>query len=310
MIDSVFMVLYNRKQRYKNRRGYALKSAIDIGSNSLRLLVTETTAGKVKVVRQDVQETRLGEGFREGELTSASIARTLDVLEQWENELTVDGIKVTSIFATSAVRDAANQEEFARLVKNRTGEELRILSGEEEAWYSFTGAVGGFDFPKENCMLIDIGGGSTEIAGFQDGKMQGFSMPFGAVRWKVMAYRRFDVKRAMATQITLHHFDHIDHFIGVGGTITTAGAVLGKVRQYTREAVHGKVLDYQTLQGLKARLSAMSLAERKQVPGMPEARADIILYGLEILEILFEILNIPELYISDWGILDGILADS
>lgn len=287
-----------------------MKSAIDIGSNSLRLLVTEEVAGKVKVVRQEVKETRLGEGFREGELTSASIARTLDVLEQWKKELAADGIADTVVFATSAVRDAANQDEFVRLLKNRIGENLRILSGEEEAWYSFTGAVGGFDFPKENCLLIDIGGGSTEIAAFESGKLRGFSMPFGAVRWKVMAYRRFDVKRMMATEITMHHFDHINHYIGVGGTITTAAAVLGNVGEYTREAIHGRVLDYKTLQALKGRLSAMTLAERKQVPGMPEARADIILYGLEILEILFEILNIPELYVSDWGILDGVLADT
>jgi exopolyphosphatase/guanosine-5'-triphosphate,3'-diphosphate pyrophosphatase len=274
------------------------------------LLVTEEVAGKIKVIRQEVKETRLGEGFREGELTSASISRTLDVLEQWKKELVLEGIENATIFATSAVRDASNRDEFVQLVKNRTGENLRVLSGEEEAWYSFTGAVGGFDFPKENCLLIDIGGGSTEIAGFENGKLNGFSMPFGAVRWKVMAYRHFDVKRAMSTQITLRNFDQIDHFIGVGGTITTAGAVLNSVTEYTRESIHGYALDYQTLQALKGRLSAMTLEERKQVTGMPEARADIILYGLEILEILFEILNMPQLYISDWGILDGILADT
>ncbi len=286
-----------------------MKAAIDIGSNSLRLLITEEVAGKVNVLRQEVRETRLGEGFREGELTSASIARTLDVLARWKQELLAIGLKHPMIFATSAVRDAANQEEFVRLIKNRTDEDLRILSGEEEAWYSFTGAVGGFAFAKENCLLIDIGGGSTELAGFENGKLTAISMPFGAVRWKVMANRRFDVKRAMATQITLRHFDRIDHFIGVGGTVTTAAAVLGRVAAYTREAVHGRIIDYQTLQELKGYLSAMTLEERKQVTGMPEARADIILYGLEILEILFELLHIPQLYVSDWGILDGILAD-
>lgn len=309
MIDSVFTLLYNRRVKKSKGEGINVKSAIDIGSNSLRLLVTEVVNGKASVVRQEVRETRLGEGFREGELTSASIARTLDVLAQWKKELVAEGLDHPVIFATSAVRDAANQQEFVRLVKNRVGEDLRILSGEEEAWYSFTGAVGGFDFPKENCLLIDIGGGSTELAGFENGKLTGFSMPFGAVRWKVMAYRRLEVKRAMATQITLRHFDRIDHFIGVGGTITTAGAVLGNVAVYTRDAVHGRAIDYQTLQELKGRLAAMTLAERKEVTGMPEARADIILYGLEILEILFEILNIPVLHISDWGILDGILAD-
>lgn len=282
-----------------------MKAAIDIGSNSLRLLITDRN----KVVRQDVCETKLGEGFREGELTSASISRTLDVLEKWKRETLAAGIPDVTVFATSAVRDAANRDEFASLVRNRTGENLRILSGEEEAWYSFSGAVGGFDFPKENCLLIDIGGGSTELAGFENGKLKGISMPFGAVRWKVMAYRRSEVKQKMSAQITLCRFDNVKHYIGVGGTITTAGAVLGEISSYSREAIHGKSLDYTLLEKLKRNLSALPLEERKKVTGLPEARADIILYGLEILEILFEILNIPQLYISDWGILDGILSE-
>ncbi|MBR5328862.1 MAG: Ppx/GppA family phosphatase [Firmicutes bacterium] len=287
-----------------------MKSAIDIGSNSLRLLVTEEVNGTTRVVRQDVEETRMGEGFKEGLLLDASMERTLKVMERWKKELVAEGMEHTLIFATSAVRDAANGKEFAKMVKERTGEELRILSGDEEAWYSYSGAVGGFDFPKEECLLIDIGGGSTELAGYGNGKLHGFSMPMGAVRWMVMDAKREEVKRMMATSVTLNRFDNAKHFIGVGGTITTVGAVLGEVGEYTREAIHGRTLKYRDLMELKHRLSGMTLEERKKVVGMPEKRAEIILYGMEILEILFEILNIPELYISDWGILDGILAES
>lgn len=293
-----------------SKGGFTVKAAIDIGSNSLRLLITEEVDGKVKILRQEVRETRLGEGFREGELTSAAIARTLDVLTRWQQELVAMGLAHPVIFATSAVRDADNQQEFVGLLKNRTGEDLRILSGEEEAWYSFAGAVGGFAFAGESCLLLDIGGGSTELAGIEKGKLSAISMPFGAVRWKVMAYRRLDVKRAMAAEISRRHFEGIDHFIGVGGTVTTAAAVLAGVPVYTRDAVHGRVIDGRTLRELKGRLAAMTLEERKQVTGMPAARADIILYGLEILEILFELLHIPQLHVSDWGILDGILADA
>lgn len=287
-----------------------MRSAIDIGSNSLRLLVTENINGATRVVRQDVEEPRLGEGFREGILTEASMERTLSAMEKWKKELVAMGMEHTPIIATSAVRDAANREEFAAMVKARTGEDLRILSGDEEAWYSFSGAVGGFDFPKEECLLIDIGGGSTELAGFENGKLNGFSMPMGAVRWQVMNAKREEVKRMMATAVTLRRFDNIKHFIGVGGTVTTVGAVLGGITEYTREAIHGKILTYKELTELKFKLSAMTLEERKAVPGMPAKRAEIILYGMEILEILFEILNINELYISDWGILDGILAET
>lgn len=287
-----------------------MKSAIDIGSNSLRLLVIEEVNGVRRVVRQSVEETRMGEGFREGRLLDSSMERTLDVIEGWKKELVSEGMANTLIFATSAVRDAVNGADFARMVKERTGEELRILSGDEEAWYSFSGAVGGFDFPREECLLIDIGGGSTELAAFEHGKLHGFSMPMGAVRWLVTNAKREEVKRMMATAVTLHHFDSVKHFIGVGGTITTLGAVLGGITEYSREAIHGRILCYRQLQELKHCLSAMTLEERKAVVGMPEKRAEIILYGLEILEILFEILHISEIYISDWGILDGILWES
>lgn len=287
-----------------------MKSAIDIGSNSLRLLVTEDCGGFTRVVRQDVEETRMGEGFREGRLLEASMERTLGVIEGWKRELVSMGMPHTLIFATSAVRDAVNGKAFAAMVKERTGEELRILSGDEEARYSFFGAAGGFDFPPEECILIDIGGGSTELAGFENGKLHGFSMPMGAVRWQVMNARREDVKRMMATAITLCRFDRPKHFIGVGGTVTTVGAVMGEITEYSREAVHGRILRYGELLEWKQRLSAMTLEERKAVAGMPEKRAEIILYGMEILEILFEILHISELYISDWGILDGILGEA
>lgn len=287
-----------------------MKSAIDIGSNSLRLLVTEEINGVTHVVRQDVEETRMGEGFREGRLLDSSMKRTLDVIERWKKELVAEGMGNPLIFATSAVRDAVNGDDFARMVKERSGENLRILSGDEEAWYSFSGAVGGFDFPKEECLLIDIGGGSTELAGFENGRFRGFSMPMGAVRWQVMNAKREEVKRMMATSVTLCRFDSVKHFIGVGGTVTTLGAVLGRISEYSREAIHGRTFCYRQLQELKHELSAMTLEERRAVVGMPEKRAEIILYGMEILEILFEIFNIPEMYISDWGILDGILCEN
>ncbi len=286
-----------------------MKAAMDIGSNSLRLLVCEKTSSGMKLIRQSVEETRLGEGFREGILTEASMARTLAAIVSWQEELRELGVDDLTIFATSAVRDAANREEFRSLLKEKTGVDLRILSGEEEAWYSFSGAVGGFDFDKQQCLLIDIGGGSTELAAFQRGKLKGISIPVGAVRWKVMNLRREEVKARFASTLTLNHFDDVRHFIAVGGTVTTAGAVLGEIAEYSREAIHGRSLDYTTLTRLKRRLAAMTTEERKKVVGMPEKRADIILYGLEILEILFEIFNIPLVWISDYGILDGVLSE-
>ncbi len=283
-----------------------MKAAIDIGSNSLRLL---QVGDDHQLVRQKVAETRLGEGFREGAITSAAIGRTLEVLDLWNQELVGKNIKDVRVFATSAVRDASNREEFAQIVENRISRPLRILSGEEEAWYSFNGAVGGFDFPAESALLIDIGGGSTEVAAYENGQLKGISMPFGAVRWKVMAYRRAEVKRVMKAKLSRCHFDGPQHFIAVGGTATTAAAILNHVGNYQRSAIHGKTINRENLKKLSDRLAAIPLEERKEVVGLPEARADIILFGLEILDILFELMEIPFVTVSDWGILDGILMD-
>lgn len=283
-----------------------MKAAIDIGSNSLRLL---QVGDDHQLIRQKVAETRLGEGFREGEISSAAIGRTLEVLDLWNQELVGKNITDVRVFATSAVRDASNREEFCQIVENRIRRPLRVLSGEEEAWYSFHGATGGFDFSAESALLIDIGGGSTEVAAYENGRLKGISMPFGAVRWKVMAYRRAEVKRAMNASLARCHFDNPKHFIAVGGTATTAAAIVNHVADYKRSAIHGQTIDCSTLTELQEHLAAIPPEERKNVVGLPAARADIILFGLEILDILFELLDIPLILVSDWGILDGILMD-
>ncbi|MEG1822693.1 MAG: hypothetical protein RR233_07255 [Clostridiales bacterium] len=283
-----------------------MRGAIDIGSNSLRLLKVDD---KHNLIEQKVAETRLGEGFREGSISSAAIARTLKVLDLWNKELQTENIQDLVVFATSAVRDARNRKEFAQLVENHICCPLRILSGEEEALYSFNGAVNGFSFNNKECLLIDIGGGSTEIALYEKGNVQGISMPFGAVRWKVMAYRRNEVRRVMERKISHLELANVKHFIGVGGTITTAAAILNNISIYKRELIHGKTISKKALDKLQSHLGNMTLAERKEVVGLPEPRADIIIYGLEILEILFDLLNIEEITVSDWGILDGILDE-
>ncbi|MEG1867467.1 MAG: hypothetical protein RR219_00855 [Clostridiales bacterium] len=283
-----------------------MRGAIDIGSNSLRLLKVDD---KHNLIEQKVAETRLGEGFREGSISSAAIARTLKVLDLWNKELQTENIQDLVVFATSAVRDARNRKEFAQLVENHICCPLRILSGEEEALYSFNGAVNGFSFNNKECLLIDIGGGSTEIALYEKGSVQGISMPFGAVRWKVMAYRRNEVRRVMERKISHLELANVKHFIGVGGTITTAAAILNNISIYKRELIHGKTISKKALDKLQSHLGNMTLAERKEVVGLPEPRADIIIYGLEILEILFDLLNIEEITVSDWGILDGILDE-
>lgn len=284
-----------------------MKAAIDIGSNSLRLLVGGTREGKNIVLEQQVEETRLGEGCCSRLLTEASIARTMAVLARWAEKLAQAKVEEIYIFATSAVRDAANQKEFADRIRRGLGWELRILTGEEEAFYSFSGAASVLPYPREEVLLFDIGGGSTEITGYEEGTLVGVSAPLGAVRWKGMSYTEEEAGGILWRTLAGHRFSQAKYFVGVGGTITTAAAVLCEVAGYCRAAIQGKRMEKSSLTALRSKLAALSLAERKKLVGMPEKRADIILYGLDILLLLFAHFSVPEIYVSDAGILDGIL---
>ena len=281
-----------------------IKAGIDIGSNSVRLLVKDGDA----ILRQEVEEPRLGKGFTEGVLKGEPVQDTIEIVTAWVKELKAQNINNPLIFATSAVRDAKNSGEFAQNLETSCGVPLRILSGEEEAYYSFTGAVSGFDIPAQSCLLIDIGGGSTELAAYSRGKLDCFSMPMGAVRWQVSGAKREQIHRMMASSVTMHSFDGVTDYIGVGGTVTTAAAVMAGVTEYTRDAIHGRILTYGDVTELRYKLENLTPEQRKAVPGLPEKRSEIITYGLGILEILFEILNIPKLRVSDYGIIDGILV--
>ncbi len=285
-----------------------MRAAIDIGSNSLRLMIGKVGENGEKIVlEQQVEETRLGEGCRDNLLTPAAIERTLQVLEKWALKLRSAGIENLRVFATSAVRDAVNQKEFLAILKDRFDWDLAVLTGEEEAEFSFLGAVGAFPYPKEEVLLFDIGGGSTEIIGYQDGQLCGVSAPLGAVRWQATGYTREEALAILKKTIGDLCFSGAKVFVGVGGTITTASAILGEVSVYSREAIQGRCLKKTSLAALHARLAGLPMEERKKIVGLPAKRADIILFGLDIFLLLFEIFQVEEIHVSDSGILDGVL---
>ncbi len=285
-----------------------MRAAIDIGSNSLRLMIGEIGAdGENIVMEQEVEETRLGEGCRDNLLTAVAIDRTMAVLGKWANKLKAAHIDDIRVFATSAVRDAVNQKAFVALLYEHFGWELRVLTGEEEAFYSFAGAAEDLPYPRENMLLFDIGGGSTEIIGYDNGALTGISAPLGAVRWQAMGYSKEEAKDILLKYLGKLDFSQTKYFIGVGGSITTAAAILFAVGTYRREAIQGRRIEKASLTALHARLAGLSLEKRKEIIGLPAKRADIILFGLDILLLLCEIFSVEEIHVSDSGILDGVL---
>jgi exopolyphosphatase/guanosine-5'-triphosphate,3'-diphosphate pyrophosphatase len=290
-------------------------AVIGIGSNSVRCLLAETGEEGFSCLWRDREGTRLFAGLDErGNLSRESMDKTVAAVARMASELRHQGAEKLGIFATSAARDAANGEEFIRAVEEAAETELQILSGEEEAELSFLGASAAAK--DERCGVIDIGGGSTEIAiGTRKGIEVSFSCQMGAVRLyrKLRLDRKEDmipVQRA-AGEILKEHLGACDGiaipktWVGTGGTFTTLAAMVRGVPWTDRTNMHGTEIARWEIQEVGEKLADMSLAERKQLPGLQPGRADIVVHGICILLGVMDELKIKKIIVSEWGNMDG-----
>ena len=290
-------------------------AVIGIGSNSVRCLLAETGEEGFTCLWRDREGTRLFAGLDERRnLSRDSMDKTVAAVARMASEVRHQGAEKLGIFATSAARDAANGEEFIRAVAKAAETELQILSGEEEAELSFLGASAAAK--EERCGVIDIGGGSTEIAiGTRKGIEVSFSCQMGAVRLyrKLRLDRKEDmipVQRA-AGEILKEHlgaFDGIEipkTWVGTGGTFTTLAAMVRGVPWTDRTNMHGTEIARWEIQEVGEKLAEMSLEERKQLPGLQPGRADIVVHGICILLGVMDELKITKIIVSEWGNLDG-----
>lgn len=300
-----------------------MKAAIDVGTNSVRLLVAERSAQGLKPVLKQVRIVRLGQGVdAAGRLSPGAIERTLAALAELKT-LIPPGIPV-SAFATSAVRDAQNGQEFARLVEERLGFPLEILSGSREAELSFAGAVlsvGHLGLP-EPIAVVDVGGGSTEIlTGTAQGELLGGgSSQVGAVRM----LERFitshpllqDEQRALEEEVRRILAPLVEQvraygprtLIAVGGTATCLAAIMQNLAEYSDAKVTGVRFSLAELKEAYGRLSRLSLEERRGIQGMQAGREDVIISGAAILVQAAQLLGFSALYVSAWDLLHATLA--
>jgi exopolyphosphatase/guanosine-5'-triphosphate,3'-diphosphate pyrophosphatase len=299
-------------------------AALDCGTNSLRLLVADhsVSQGWVDVDRR-MRIVRLGQGVdRTGQLAPEALERTRLTLVDYAAAIEAAGVEAVRMVATSAVRDAGNRSEFERLVQDCLGIVPHIISGEEEARLSFTGAV---SVPAvaghAEVLLTDIGGGSTELilGRTADAHVDAaFSMNVGSVR---LTERHFaddpptaaqvtaaeaDVDRALdeaATVVPLHTGAAL---VGVAGTVTTlAGMVLG-LETYDSAAIHGACLSVIDLEATIAALLAMTREQRSAVGVIHPGRVDVIAAGAVVLRTLVRRTGASGIVISEHDILDGI----
>ncbi len=292
-------------------------AAMDCGTNSLRLLVTDVRGDDKRDVVREMRVVRLGQGVDEtGRFAPEALERTLSVTREFGELATVLGAERIRFCATSAARDASNADELAAGVESVLGIPLEILTGEEEARSSFLGATRG---AAGSAMVVDIGGGSTELVVGADGEV-GWSHSFdvGSVR---LTERFLHSDPASVDEVTslesyldgvlapqLAGLDPVTTLVGVAGTITTVAAHALELPSYDSSQIHGARLSVDDVRTACLSLLRMSVADRRALPFMHPGRADVIGAGAMILDALLGRLPLETgtVTISEHDILDGI----
>ena len=289
-------------------------AAIGIGSNSLRMLVAEVGSGQIE------QPVRYRKGLRvfaalddKRNISQEMIAHACESVLEFKREALEAGAQQIHLFATSAVRDAANQRLFAERLFKTTGLELNVCSGEEEASLSFLGACG-----HSATGMIDIGGGSTEIAVGNNGSIfDADSLQMGAVRlFRMMPiYSAADAEKVVAKACEMlstvkERFcdtNSIYSWVGVGGTFTTCAAIVQRIPWQQREKIHHFVMTRKDVKAAMDYLAPLTTEERLALECLQPQRADIVVHGIAILLACMRELNIHSITVSEHGNLEGYL---
>jgi exopolyphosphatase/guanosine-5'-triphosphate,3'-diphosphate pyrophosphatase len=296
-------------------------AVVDIGTNSTRLLLAELAEGTVAdELERRSTVTRLGAGVdTDGRLHDDAIERTCATLEEYHALIDRHGADKAVAVLTSAVRDAANGDEFARTVEDRFGLEPHILSGDDEARLSFLGATSERD-PGDATptVLIDIGGGSTELV-IGSGREAEFhvSNQAGVVRQTErhiahdpplqaeLENLAADVRAILERGVPVERRESVQRAIAVAGTATSLASIAQALEPYDPEKVHGYVLSARERDEIRGRLAAMTLEERRAVTGLDPARAPTIVAGVIILTEVMNLFGLQDVEVSEHDILRG-----
>ena len=311
-------------RRRGNPSGDQRIAAIDIGSNSIRQIVADVSpTGAIRVVDEMKAAPRLGAGLEAtGELSGVAMRAAADALVRMSTLARQLGAERVEAVATSAVRDAANGPAFLEVVSRETGLHVRTLDGDGEARLSFLSALAHFELGVGRAVVMDIGGGSLELALSADGLLERlFSLPFGAIRTteQFLAHgtRRRDV-RALRRAVREGIREHMPvrdwrgaQVIGSGGTFTNLAAIHNARKGvHTAATVHGTRISRAQLEQLLDMLQDMTPSERLTVAGLSPARADIIVAGLAVAAEVLARLDARDLTVSAFGIREGLLLET
>jgi exopolyphosphatase/guanosine-5'-triphosphate,3'-diphosphate pyrophosphatase len=306
------------------------RAVIDVGTNSIKLLVGDVSDGLVVPVDERSEQTRLGAGFYEQRLLQpVPIARTASAVARFVALARESDAETVRLIATSAARDAKNSQDLLEAVRRASGLRVEIISGEQEAEWVFCGVTSDPKLHGRKLLILDVGGGSTEFI-FGEGVHHAWrqSFPIGSVRlqeklrpgdppslsdlahcrqWlcdffqqEVIPALRGVLNEATVPGVTL---------VGTGGTTTILARMKHRMSGFDRERIDSTRLSRETVLEYMVHLWSLPLAERRKIPGLPPQRADVILMGVAIYEAMMNSFQFWELCVSTRGVRFGALLD-
>ena len=304
------------------------QAVLDIGSNTIRLLIAETKSSPYKKIHYQHGIARLGEGLQHsGKLSEAGMARATNLFRQFIDICQTFSIEPHQIkaVATAAIREASNGAAFVEHVSATTGLRIQVIDGGNEAKLALLGAQSALvNNIQQNMLLFDIGGGSTEFSRVRNGQLlDSFSEKLGVVRLTELYLRQVPPNQAEYDAMKAHslkHLQHIEqlwgedgavppHMVGTAGSVTTLSAIALDMQVYDASQINNYRMDKATFFALRDKLLHMSQAQRLAIPALEKGREDVIIAGLAIVETLFEQWGFDEMITVDAGLLEGLLQN-
>jgi len=311
------------------------RAVIDVGTNSIKLLVGEVEAQQVRPILEESRQTRLGKGFYHTQvLQPGPIAESAEAVAHFAAKARELEATSTCVVATSAARDAKNQADLLAAIQQACGLTVRIITGEEEAHYTFQGVSSDPELARESLLLLDVGGGSTEfILGHQQKSHFAQSFALGTVRLLELLHLdeppskeqlrdcRSRVSRFLETEISTSLTPALRkeagrnssgqpvQLVGTGGTASILACMEARLTTFDRNKLEATRLLRSRLRWHLEHLWSLPSAERKKIVGLPPNRADVILTGVAIYEAVMDFFNFDQLRVSTRGLRFALLTD-
>ncbi len=293
-----------------------MRAVIDVGSNTIRMLVGEYCDGSITPHSYHRDIARLAGDFsRDTGLSEVAMQRAIATLKSYKNTILSQNVSAVRIVGTAALRRAGNRQLFLEEVFASTGLEIEVISGDEEALLTTIGVLSAVDSAGDSFLVVDIGGGSTELICVVAGQVVlQKSYPLGVVRLceecssALERQSQIDevVNQFIASLVEFNLVERQFRLIGTAGTITTLAAIHLQLKEYDAALVNNCVLSAGWLDEVKQQLEQLSVAQREQVAGMEPGRGDLIIPGIQILSAIMHKLSFTHLKVADAGLLEGV----